>query len=108
MKRETPSRRMTRRLHREQPLPICWTERGCREQKYFPTRKMGGPSIQSSCPGETVSKVIQTGKREKKAWKKPVTKVSSVGDSLTGKPPKCDRFIRPAGLRFHKSPCHTP
>ena len=37
MRRETPSRRMMRRRRREQSLPICWTERGSREQKSFLT-----------------------------------------------------------------------
>ena len=31
------SRRMKRRFRREQSPPICWTERGSPEQKYFPT-----------------------------------------------------------------------
>ena len=57
--------------------------------------------------GETeVLKVIRTGKREKKAWKRMVTNVCSVGDGFTRKPPKYERFIRPMG--FKKSPCHTP
>ena len=59
--------------------------------------------------GETeVLKVIQTGKREKKAWKRMVTNVCSVGDGFTRKPPKYERFIRPMGSTFQKSPCHTP
>uniref|UniRef100_A0A8P0NPS1 Ribosome biogenesis protein NSA2 homolog n=1 Tax=Canis lupus familiaris TaxID=9615 RepID=A0A8P0NPS1_CANLF len=44
--------------------------------------------------GETeVSKVIRTGKRKKKAWKRMVTKVCFVGDGFTRKPPKYERFI---------------
>ncbi|KAF3825165.1 hypothetical protein GH733_005799, partial [Mirounga leonina] len=54
--------------------------------------------------GETeVLKVIRTGERKKKAWKRMVTKVCFVGDSFTGKPPKYERFIRPMGLHFKKA-----
>uniref|UniRef100_A0A669D663 Ribosome biogenesis protein NSA2 homolog n=1 Tax=Oreochromis niloticus TaxID=8128 RepID=A0A669D663_ORENI len=54
--------------------------------------------------GETeVLKVIRTGKRQKKAWKRMVTKVCFVGDGFTRKPPKYERFIRPTGLRFKKA-----
>uniref|UniRef100_A0A8C4YYY5 Ribosome biogenesis protein NSA2 homolog n=1 Tax=Gadus morhua TaxID=8049 RepID=A0A8C4YYY5_GADMO len=54
--------------------------------------------------GETeVLKVIKTGKRQKKAWKRMVTKVCVVGDGFTRKPPKYERFIRPMGLRFKKA-----
>lgn len=46
--------------------------------------------------GETeVLKVVRTGKRQKKAWKRMVTKVCFVGDGFTRKPPKYERFIRP-------------
>ena len=48
-------------------------------------------------------KVIKTGKREKKAWKRMVTKVTFVGEGFTRKPPKYERFIRPMGLRFKKA-----
>ncbi|EGC35826.1 hypothetical protein DICPUDRAFT_32773 [Dictyostelium purpureum] len=48
-------------------------------------------------------KVIKTGKRQKKAWKRLVTKVTFVGESFTRKPPKYERFIRPTGLRFKKA-----
>ncbi|KAL1786864.1 ribosome biogenesis protein NSA2-like [Sigmodon hispidus] len=57
--------------------------------------------------GETeVLKVIRTEKREKKAWKRMVTKVCFVGDGFTRKPPKYETFIRPMGLRFKKA--HVP
>lgn len=53
--------------------------------------------------GETeVLKVIKTGKRQKKAWKRMVTKVCFVGDGFTRKPPKYERFIRPM-VRSHYS-----
>ncbi|KAI0563250.1 constituent of 66S pre-ribosomal particles Nsa2p [Gracilaria domingensis] len=48
-------------------------------------------------------KVIKTGKRQKKQWKRMVTKVTYVGEAFTRKPPKYERFIRPMGLRFKKA-----
>lgn len=42
-------------------------------------------------------KVLHSGKRKKKAWKRMVTKVTFVGPSFTRKPPKYERFIRPSG-----------
>ena len=38
VKRETPSKRMTERLHRGQYLHIYWTERHSPELMYFPMR----------------------------------------------------------------------
>lgn len=48
-------------------------------------------------------KIMRSGKRRKKAWKRVVNKVSFVGDNFTRKPPKFERFIRPSGLRFKKA-----
>jgi ribosome biogenesis protein NSA2 len=48
-------------------------------------------------------KVLRTGKRRKKAWKRVVNKVTFVNDNFTRKPPKFERFIRPTGLRFKKA-----
>jgi ribosome biogenesis protein NSA2 len=48
-------------------------------------------------------RVIKTGKRQKKAWKRMVTKVTYVGDGFTRKPPKYERFVRPMALRFKKA-----
>lgn len=45
-------------------------------------------------------KVLHSGKRKKKAWKRMVTKVTFVGPSFTRKPPKYERFIRPSGERL--------
>ena len=42
-------------------------------------------------------KVLHSGKRKKKQWKRMVTKVTFVGPSFTRKPPKYERFIRPSG-----------
>lgn len=48
-------------------------------------------------------KVIRTGKKKAKAWKRMITKVTFVGDGFTRKPPKYERFIRPTSLRFKKA-----
>jgi ribosome biogenesis protein NSA2 len=48
-------------------------------------------------------KVLRSGKRKKKAWKRLINKVTFVSDSFTRKPPKYERFIRPTGLRFKKA-----
>ncbi|XP_076942415.1 uncharacterized protein LOC143612279 [Bidens hawaiensis] len=48
-------------------------------------------------------KVIRTGKRKAKQWKRMITKVTFVGQGFTRKPPKYERFIRPSGLRFTKA-----
>ena len=52
---------------------------------------------------EEMFKVLRSGKRRKKAWKRMLTKVTFVSDSFTRKPPKYERFIRPTGLRFKKA-----
>ena len=46
-------------------------------------------------------KVMKSGKRRKKSWKRMVTKVTFVGQGFTRKPPKYERFIRPSGLCAH-------
>jgi ribosome biogenesis protein NSA2 len=48
-------------------------------------------------------RVVKTGKRKAKAWKRMITKCTFVGDGFTRKPPKYERFIRPTGLRFKKA-----
>lgn len=48
-------------------------------------------------------KVIKTGKRKKKAWKRMITKATFVGEGFTRKPPKYERFIRPRAMRFKKA-----
>ena len=42
-------------------------------------------------------KVMRSGKRQKKQWKRMLTKVTFVGGAFTRKPPKYERFIRPTG-----------
>lgn len=48
-------------------------------------------------------KVIKTGKRKKKAYKRMINKVCFVSEDVTRKPPKFERYIRPSGLRFKKA-----
>eukprot|EP00294_Goniomonas_avonlea_P003944 CAMPEP_0114561558 /NCGR_PEP_ID=MMETSP0114-20121206/12068_1 /TAXON_ID=31324 /ORGANISM="Goniomonas sp, Strain m" /LENGTH=260 /DNA_ID=CAMNT_0001747201 /DNA_START=9 /DNA_END=791 /DNA_ORIENTATION=- len=56
---------------------------------------------------DEIFKVVKTGKRKRKAWKRMVTKCTFVGPGFTRKPPKFERFIRPMGLRFTKAHvCH--
>uniref|UniRef100_A0A7S3LVS6 Ribosome biogenesis protein NSA2 homolog n=1 Tax=Palpitomonas bilix TaxID=652834 RepID=A0A7S3LVS6_9EUKA len=52
---------------------------------------------------EEIFKVMRSGKRRKKAWKRMITKVTYVGQGFTRKPPKYERYIRPTGLRFTKA-----
>lgn len=48
-------------------------------------------------------KVIRSGKRKTRQWKRMITKATFVGPGFTRKPPKYERFIRPSGLRFTKA-----
>ena len=52
---------------------------------------------------EEMFKVIKSGKRRKKEWKRMVNKVTFVGPEFTRKPPKFERFIRPTGMRMKKA-----
>lgn len=52
---------------------------------------------------DEVFKVVKTGKRKQKGWKRLVNKATFVGDSFTRKPPKLERFIRPMALRYKKA-----
>merc|ERR1712048_550139 len=52
---------------------------------------------------DEVLKVVKSGKRKKKSWKRMVDKVTFVGQSFTRKPPKYERYIRPTGLRMTKA-----
>lgn len=51
-------------------------------------------------------KVMRSGKRQKKQWKRMLTKVTFVGGGFTRKPPKYERFIRPTG-RQQLQPTHA-
>jgi ribosome biogenesis protein NSA2 len=48
-------------------------------------------------------KVMRSGKRKNKMWKRVITKATFVGDGFTRKPPKYERFIRPRALRYKKA-----
>jgi len=48
-------------------------------------------------------KILRSGKRKKKQWKRVVTKVTYVGEDFTRKPPKYERYIRPSALRMKKA-----
>jgi len=52
---------------------------------------------------DEVFKVIKTGTKKSKQWKRMVSKVTFVGEGFTRKPPKFERFIRPMALRFKKA-----
>jgi len=54
-------------------------------------------------PEAEIFKVLTTGKKRKKCWKRMVTKVCFVPPHFVRKPPKFERFIRPAALRFKKA-----
>jgi len=48
-------------------------------------------------------KIMRSGKRKRKMWKRVVNKISFVGESFTRKPPKMEKYIRPAALRMKKA-----
>jgi ribosome biogenesis protein NSA2 len=60
------------------------------------------PKVKAVSEAE-VFRVVQSGKRRKKVWKRLVTKPCFVGEGFTRKPPKFERFIRPMALRFTKA-----
>jgi len=45
-------------------------------------------------------KIVKTGQRKRKAWKRKIDKCTFVGDNFTRKPPKYERYIRPTGKTF--------
>ncbi|ODV90696.1 hypothetical protein CANCADRAFT_109245 [Tortispora caseinolytica NRRL Y-17796] len=48
---------------------------------------------------EEMFKVVRTGKKKTKAWKRMITKHTFVGDNFTRRPVKMERIIRPQALR---------
>lgn len=52
---------------------------------------------------DEIFKVVKSGKRQAKQWKRMVTKATFVGEGFTRKPPKYERFIRPMALRMKKA-----
>eukprot|EP00916_Digyalum_oweni_P001842 GHVL01003529.1.p1 GENE.GHVL01003529.1~~GHVL01003529.1.p1 ORF type:complete len:261 (+),score=39.95 GHVL01003529.1:27-809(+) len=49
---------------------------------------------------EEMFKIMRSGKRKKKVWKRVINKATFVGEDFTRKPPKYERYIRPTGMRF--------
>lgn len=62
------------------------------------------PAVPGIAP-DTVFRAVATGKRGKgrPGWKRMVTKATFVGEGFTRAPPKYERFIRPAALRYKKA-----
>ena len=58
--------------------------------------------VKTMCEAEMFS-ILKTGKRKRNSWKRVITKATFVPRNFTRKPPKYERFIRPAGLRFKKA-----
>jgi len=54
-------------------------------------------------PEAEIFKVLHSGKRKRKSWKRMVTKMCFVPPHFTRKPPKFERFIRPAALRAKRA-----
>jgi len=52
---------------------------------------------------EEMFSVMRSGKRQRKQWKRLITKATFVGKNFVRKPPKFERFIRPTGMRFEKA-----
>ena len=52
---------------------------------------------------EEMFKVLKSGKRKHKEWKRMITQATFVGKNFTRKPPKYERYIRPMGMRFKKA-----
>ncbi|CAI8496530.1 unnamed protein product [Hanseniaspora opuntiae] len=52
---------------------------------------------------EEMFKVIKTGSKKSKSWKRMITKHTFVGENFTRKPVKLERFIRPSALRQKKA-----
>jgi len=60
------------------------------------------PKVRPMAEAE-IFRVVRTGKRKAKMWKRMITKATFVGTGFTRKPPKYERFIRPMGMRFKKA-----
>lgn len=53
-------------------------------------------------------KVVRSGKRQRKAYKRLITKATFVAPEFTRKSPKFEKYIRPTGMRFKKSHVSHP
>ncbi|EUD66663.1 ribosome biogenesis protein N [Plasmodium inui San Antonio 1] len=60
------------------------------------------PKIQALNEAEML-RVVKSGKRRRKTWKRLIDKISFVGNDFTRKNPKYERYIRPSSLRFKKA-----
>uniref|UniRef100_A0A8C9GW84 Ribosome biogenesis protein NSA2 homolog n=1 Tax=Piliocolobus tephrosceles TaxID=591936 RepID=A0A8C9GW84_9PRIM len=60
------------------------------------------PKVQALNEAEML-RVVKSGKRRKKTWKRLIDKVSFVGNNFTRKNPKFERYIRPSSLRFKRA-----
>ncbi|CAD50831.1 ribosomal protein S8e, putative [Plasmodium reichenowi] len=60
------------------------------------------PKIQALNEAEML-RVVKSGKRRRKTWKRLIDKISFVGNDFTRKNPKFERYIRPSSLRFKKA-----
>merc|ERR1712106_427720 len=81
------------------------------KEKEAPEEKDAVPAYLLEREGMSHAKVLSNSikqKRKEKAWKRQVNKVTFVGESFTRKPPKYERFIRPAALRFKKASVTHP
>jgi ribosome biogenesis protein NSA2 len=52
---------------------------------------------------EEMFKVLKTGSKKQKSWKRMVSKATFVGEGFTRKPVKMERFIRPMAMRYKKA-----
>lgn len=52
---------------------------------------------------EEMFKVLKSGKRQNKSWKRMITKHTFVGEGFTRRPVKLERIIRPTALRQKKA-----
>merc|ERR1711964_431732 len=60
------------------------------------------PKIKAMTEDE-MFKVLRTGKRKNKSWKRVINKASFVGPNFTRKNPKFERYIRPSALRYKQA-----
>ncbi|KAI1182660.1 ribosomal protein S8e/ribosomal biogenesis NSA2 [Nemania serpens] len=94
-----------------QPLPSYLLDRNNPEQakalssaiKNRRSEKVPHYSPARPLQSEDMFKVVATGKRKNKGWKRMVTKPTFVGPDFTRRPVKMERFIRPMGLRYKKA-----
>lgn len=60
------------------------------------------PKVQALNEAEML-RVVKSGKRKRKSWKRLIDKISFVGNEFTRKNPKFERYIRPSSLRFKRA-----